>query len=65
MMTKTTSVFLCDGYSDKPAPGTRAALVAERNRIRMLTWQDPADQDLKEELARLEKELRAFGRKEK
>jgi len=61
-MSTRTEVFLCDGYTDRPAPGTRAALVAERNRIRMLTWQDPADKDLKEELERLEQLLRDFDR---
>jgi hypothetical protein len=55
-----TRVFLTDGYADRPAPGTREALVAERNRVRMLVWQDPADKDLRAELERLELELRAL-----
>ena len=53
-------VFMQDGYADKPPTGTREALVAERNRVRMLTWQDPADKELKSELERLEAELRAL-----
>jgi len=59
-----THVFLTDGYTTKPARGTRAELVAERNRVRMLTWQDPADKELKNELERLEAELREFDRRQ-
>jgi hypothetical protein len=36
--------------------------VQERNRVRMLTWQDPADKELKGELERLESELAALDR---
>jgi len=61
-MVVTSTVFLCDGYGDKPAPGTRAALVAERNRVRMLCWQDPGDKELKAELEKLEEQLRALDK---
>jgi hypothetical protein len=57
-----TVITFMDGYADKPRPGTREALVQERNRVRMLTWQDPADKELKGELERLEVELRALDR---
>ena len=55
-------MFFTDGYSDRPAPGTREALVQERNRIRMLTWADPGDAELKAELEKLEQQLRALDR---
>jgi hypothetical protein len=51
-----TRVFLAEGYTDRPIPGTRAALVAERNRV-SLTWQDPADKELRAKLERLEVEF--------
>jgi hypothetical protein len=57
-------MFFCDAYDDKFPAGSREALVQERNRIRMLTWQDPADKDLKAELERLEQELRELDRRE-
>lgn len=59
---KLTHVFLNDGYADKPPAGSRAALVEERNRIRMLCWADPGDAELKAELERLEEEIRALDR---
>ena len=57
-----TAITFKDAYIDKPAPGTRAALVQERARVRMLTWQDPSDRELRAELERLEAELRALDR---
>jgi hypothetical protein len=55
-----TRVLLTDGYTDRPPAGSRAALVEKRNRVRMLFWSDPGDKELREELERLEEELRAL-----
>jgi hypothetical protein len=65
MSNKTTNVFLTDGYTDRAQPGTRAALVEERNRLRMLSWADPGDQELRAEVEKLEHQLRALDQNEK
>jgi hypothetical protein len=57
-----TVINFMDGYCDVPRPGTCEALLQERNRVRMLTWQDPADRELREELERLEAELAVLDR---
>ena len=57
-----TRLFFTDAYANRPPAGTRAALVEERNRVRMLFWADPGDKALREELERLQTELRRLDR---
>jgi hypothetical protein len=51
------SQFFCDGYTDKPRT-RRGVLEHEIERLKMLSWADPADKELREEIERLQQELR-------
>jgi uncharacterized small protein (DUF1192 family) len=57
----STSVFLMDGYADRPM-SPRAALELEIARLKVQMWADPGDKELREEVERLEAELRALER---
>jgi hypothetical protein len=54
-------VFLCDGYADRPTT-PRGVLEHEIERLKVLSWADPADHELRQEIERLEAELRALDR---
>jgi len=54
-----TSVFLCDAASIEHER-ERKRLLDERNRLRTMMWSDPGDRELREQLERLEMELRAL-----
>jgi hypothetical protein len=48
-----------DAYADKPQ-GARAVLVERIRCLRMQSWADPGDRELREEIERAEEELRRF-----
>jgi hypothetical protein len=48
-----------DGYTDKPQ-GARAVLVERIRCLRMQSWADPGDRELKLEVEKAEDELRRF-----
>jgi hypothetical protein len=52
-------VFITDGYRDQPRT-PRGQLEHEIVRLKMLSWADPGDRDLKAEIERLQSELRAL-----
>jgi hypothetical protein len=52
---------MTDGYGDKPRT-PRGHLEHEIERLKMLSWADPGDKDLRQEIVRLEAELRALDR---
>jgi uncharacterized small protein (DUF1192 family) len=54
-------VFMQDGYADRPT-SPRAALVHEIERLKVQMWADPADKELRDEIERLQQELRALDR---
>jgi hypothetical protein len=54
-------VFMQDGYADRPTT-PRGVLEHEIARLKMLSWADPGDRELREEIERLEAELRALDR---
>jgi hypothetical protein len=59
-MTTVSRVFLHDGYTDKPI-GSRAKLEHEIERLKMLHWADPGDRELREQIERLQHELRVLN----
>jgi hypothetical protein len=55
-------VFLCDGYCDlPPSDNKRAVLEHELRRLKMMSWADPGDAELREMVAQVEGELRALA----
>jgi hypothetical protein len=52
---------MSDGYTDKPV-GKRAELELEIERLKMLSWADPGDRELREMIEKLVAELRALDR---
>jgi hypothetical protein len=52
-------MFLCDGYTDRPTT-KRGELELEIERLKMLSWADPADRELREMIEKLVAELRAL-----
>jgi hypothetical protein len=58
------TTFFCDAYRDVPSPDNpRAYLVHELRRVKLGLLSDPSDPDLREEIARLEAELRELDQK--
>jgi hypothetical protein len=53
---RITSMFLHDAYTDRPK-GARAELEHEIERLRVMSWADPADRELRQEVERLQAEL--------
>ena len=52
-----TRLFMTDGYTDKPTT-PRGQLEHEIERLKMLSWADPGDRELRQEIERLQAELR-------
>jgi hypothetical protein len=52
-----TRVLMTDGYRDQPTT-PRGQLEYEIARLKMLSWADPGDRELRQEIERLEAELR-------
>ena len=55
----TKSVFLCDGYADVPTDA-RAVLEERIRQLKFASWADPGDRELRQEIERLQDELRAL-----
>jgi hypothetical protein len=52
-------IFLTDGYRYQPRT-PRGQLGYEIERLKMLSWADPGDSELRQEIERLQAELRAL-----
>jgi hypothetical protein len=54
-------MFLCDGYRDRPTT-PRGQREHEIERLKMLSWADPSDRELRQEIERLQAEVRALDK---
>jgi hypothetical protein len=58
------TMFFTDGYRDLPPQNNpRAVLTHELHRVKMMSWADPGDAELRQMIAELEAQLRAFDSK--
>jgi hypothetical protein len=54
-----TAIFIRDAYADVPTT-QRGRMTEELRRLKVQSWADPGDADLRERIAALEAELAAF-----
>jgi hypothetical protein len=56
-----TVIVFMNAYTDKPT-APRAALEFEIERLKMQSWADPGDAELRQQIERLEAELAVLNR---